>query len=87
MIVLNPNENELEVEKVRDPSADMWDEPAEKRERKEECEGKKKKDGNEKYRNPQKECEKKRIPIRVSEERWREGMGGGGGNESKRDGG
>ncbi|XP_053336534.1 cotranscriptional regulator FAM172A homolog [Clarias gariepinus] len=64
VIVLNPNENELEVEKVRDPSADMWDEPAEKRERKEECEGKKKKDGNEKYRNPQKECEKKRIPIR-----------------------
>lgn len=76
MIVLNPNENALEVEKVGDPSADAWDEPAEKRERKEECEGKKKKDGYEKYRNPQKERETKRIPIRVSEGRWREGRGG-----------
>lgn len=64
VIVLNPNENALEVEKVGDPSADAWDEPAEKRERKEECEGKKKKDGYEKYRNPQKERETKRIPIR-----------------------
>lgn len=69
MIVLNPNENVLEVEKVGDPSADTWDEPAEKRERKEECEEKKKKDGYEKYRNPQKERETKRIPIRVSEGR------------------
>ncbi|KAF7687306.1 cotranscriptional regulator FAM172A homolog [Silurus meridionalis] len=64
VIVLNPNENALEVEKVGDPSADAWDEPAEKRERKEECEGKKKKDGYEKYRNPQKERETKRFPIR-----------------------
>ncbi|MCJ8746812.1 hypothetical protein PDJAM_G00146060 [Pangasius djambal] len=64
VIVLNPNENALEVEKVGDPSTDTWDEPAEKRERKEECEGKKKKDGYEKYRNPQKERETKRIPIR-----------------------
>ncbi|KAK3514601.1 hypothetical protein QTP70_021513 [Hemibagrus guttatus] len=64
VIVLNPNENALEVEKVGDPSADAWDEPAEKRERKEECEGKQKKDGHEKYRNPQKERETKRIPIR-----------------------
>ncbi|KAB5528438.1 hypothetical protein PHYPO_G00140180 [Pangasianodon hypophthalmus] len=64
VIVLNPNENALEVDKVGDPSTDTWDEPAEKRERKEECEGKKKKDGYEKYRNPQKERETKRIPIR-----------------------
>ncbi|GAA6091236.1 cotranscriptional regulator FAM172A homolog isoform X2 [Tachysurus ichikawai] len=66
VIVLNPNENALEVEKVRDPSADAWDEPAEKRERKEECEGKQKKAGHEKYRNPQKERETKRILIRLA---------------------
>lgn len=64
VIVLNPNENALEVEKARDPSADAWDEPAEKRERKEECEGENKKDGHEKYRKPQKERETKHIPIR-----------------------
>lgn len=88
MIVLNPNENVLELEKVGDPSADTWDEPAEKRERKEECEEKKKKDGYEKYRNLQKERETKRIPIRVSEGRWREGRAGReGGSESERDGG
>lgn len=72
MIVLNPNLNALEVEKFGDPPTDAWDEPAEKRERKEECEGKKKKDGCEKYRDPQKERETKHIPIRVSEERWGE---------------
>lgn len=70
MIVLNPNENSLEVEKVPDPakkpSPDASDEPAEKRERKEERESKKKKDFYEKYRNPQKERETEHIPIRVS---------------------
>lgn len=70
MIVLNPNENSLEVEKVPDPakkaSPDASDEPAEKRERKEERENKKKKDFYEKYRNPQKEREMEHIPIRVS---------------------
>ncbi len=70
VIVLNPNENSLEVEKVPDPakkpSPDASDEPAEKRERKEERESKKKKDFYEKYRNPQKEREMEHIPIRVS---------------------
>lgn len=70
VIVLNPNENSLEVEKVPDPakkpSPDASDEPAEKRERKEERENKKKKDFYEKYRNPQKEREMEHIPIRVS---------------------
>uniref|UniRef100_A0A9J8B575 ARB2 cotranscriptional regulator A n=2 Tax=Cyprinus carpio TaxID=7962 RepID=A0A9J8B575_CYPCA len=68
VIVLNPNENSLEVEKVPDPakkpSPDASDEPAEKRERKEERENKKKKDFYEKYRNPQKEREMEHIPIR-----------------------
>ncbi|XP_056314444.1 cotranscriptional regulator FAM172A homolog isoform X1 [Danio aesculapii] len=68
VIVLNPNENSLEVEKVSDPakkaSPDASDEPAEKRERKEERENKKKKDFYEKYRNPQKEREMEHIPIR-----------------------
>lgn len=70
-MVLNPNLNYLEVEKPTkwSPShspADVSDEPAEKRERKEEQEGKKKKEFYEKYRNPQKEAETERIPIRVS---------------------
>uniref|UniRef100_A0A3B4DA91 Arb2 domain-containing protein n=1 Tax=Pygocentrus nattereri TaxID=42514 RepID=A0A3B4DA91_PYGNA len=67
VIVLNPNENFLEVEKVPEAeqsAPDTSDEPAEKRERKEEREGKKKKDFYEKYRNPQKERETERIPIR-----------------------
>uniref|UniRef100_A0A8C2HPZ6 Family with sequence similarity 172 member A n=1 Tax=Cyprinus carpio TaxID=7962 RepID=A0A8C2HPZ6_CYPCA len=68
VIVLNPNENSLEVEKVPDPakkpSPDASDEPAEKRERKEERENKKKKDFYEKYRNPQKDREMEHIPIR-----------------------
>uniref|UniRef100_A0A671QJQ3 Protein FAM172A-like n=1 Tax=Sinocyclocheilus anshuiensis TaxID=1608454 RepID=A0A671QJQ3_9TELE len=68
VIVLNPNENSLEVEKVPDSakklSPDASDEPAEKRERKEERENKKKKDFYEKYRNPQKEREMEHIPIR-----------------------
>ncbi|XP_051512569.1 cotranscriptional regulator FAM172A homolog isoform X2 [Myxocyprinus asiaticus] len=68
VIVLNPNENSLEVEKIPDPSKnpspDTSDEPAEKRERKEERDSKKKKDLYEKYRNPQREQETEHIPIR-----------------------
>lgn len=71
MIVLNPNENYLEVEKpakstpIPSPT-EPSDEPAEKRERKDDKEGKKKREFYEKYRNPQKETETERIPIRVS---------------------
>lgn len=79
-MVLNPNENYWEVEKPAKsfslplPSpTEPLDEPAEKRERKDEKEGKKKKEFYEKYRNPQKETETERIPIRVS----RTGMEGG----------
>lgn len=69
-MVLNPNENYLEVEKPSKSSplpspTDPLDEPAEKRERKDDKEGKKKREFYEKYRNPQKETETERIPIRV----------------------
>ncbi|XP_064152596.1 cotranscriptional regulator ARB2A homolog [Anguilla rostrata] len=70
VMVLNPNENYLEVEKPAKPAAPPQpspegpDEPAEKRERKEEKETKKKRDFYEKYRNPQKEKETELIPIR-----------------------
>ncbi|XP_066511219.1 cotranscriptional regulator ARB2A homolog isoform X1 [Hoplias malabaricus] len=67
VVVLNPNENFLDVEKVPDFEqnvADSLDEPAEKRERRDEREGKKKKDFYEKYRNPQKEIDREHIPIR-----------------------
>uniref|UniRef100_W5KK92 ARB2 cotranscriptional regulator A n=1 Tax=Astyanax mexicanus TaxID=7994 RepID=W5KK92_ASTMX len=67
VMVLNPNENFVEVEKAPEAEqsgADSSDEPAEKRERREEREGKKKKEFYEKYRNPQKERETERIPIR-----------------------
>ncbi|XP_047238448.1 cotranscriptional regulator FAM172A homolog isoform X4 [Girardinichthys multiradiatus] len=69
VLVLNPNENYLEVEKSakaspNDFSAEPSDEPAEKRERKDEQESKKKREFYEKYRNPQKETETERIPIR-----------------------
>uniref|UniRef100_A0A7N6A0F8 Arb2 domain-containing protein n=1 Tax=Anabas testudineus TaxID=64144 RepID=A0A7N6A0F8_ANATE len=69
VMVLNPNENYLEVEKpVQSPlipsPTEPSDEPAEKRERKEDKEGKKKREFYEKYRNPQKETETERIPIR-----------------------
>ncbi|XP_061117320.1 cotranscriptional regulator FAM172A homolog [Conger conger] len=72
VMVLNPNENFLEVEKPPAPAPDPTpqaspdgpDEPAEKRERKEEKETKKKRDFYEKYRNPQKERETELIPIR-----------------------
>lgn len=77
-MVLNPNENYREVEKAAKsfplPSpTEPSDEPAEKRERKDDKEGKKKREFYEKYRNPQKETETERIPIRVS----RGGMEGG----------
>ncbi|MBN3300120.1 F172A protein, partial [Amia calva] len=67
VIVLNPNENFIEVEKPKkqtQPSPDSSDEPAEKRERKDEKETKKRRDFYEKYRNPQKEKETEQIPIR-----------------------
>uniref|UniRef100_A0A3P8WCL6 ARB2 cotranscriptional regulator A n=1 Tax=Cynoglossus semilaevis TaxID=244447 RepID=A0A3P8WCL6_CYNSE len=69
VMVLNPNENYLEVEKPALSSTlpsptELSDEPAEKRERKEDKESKKKKEFYGKYRNPQKETETERIPIR-----------------------
>ncbi|XP_008417145.1 cotranscriptional regulator ARB2A homolog [Poecilia reticulata] len=69
VMVLNPNENYLEVEKPAKDSpinspAEPSEEPAEKRERKDEQESKKKREFYEKYRNPQKETETERIPIR-----------------------
>lgn len=71
VMVLNPNENHLEVERPAKPtplpSPEVSDEPAEKRERKDDRESKKKRDFYEKYRNPQKEGETEQIPIRVSE--------------------
>uniref|UniRef100_A0A3P9INH2 Family with sequence similarity 172 member A n=1 Tax=Oryzias latipes TaxID=8090 RepID=A0A3P9INH2_ORYLA len=71
VMVLNPNENFFEVEKPAKISpipspTEPSDEPAEKRERKDNKEGKKKKEFYEKYRNPQKETETERIPIRGS---------------------
>lgn len=76
VMVLNPNENYQEVEiPARSPPlpspGEPPDEPAEKRERKEDKESKKKREFYEKYRNPQKETETDRIPVRVSPE----GMG------------
>uniref|UniRef100_A0A8K9WW52 Arb2 domain-containing protein n=1 Tax=Oncorhynchus mykiss TaxID=8022 RepID=A0A8K9WW52_ONCMY len=68
VMVLNPNENHLEVERPAKPtplpSPEASDEPAEKRERKDDRESKKKRDFYEKYRNPQKERETEQIPIR-----------------------
>ncbi|XP_051876287.1 cotranscriptional regulator FAM172A homolog isoform X4 [Pristis pectinata] len=69
VIVLNTNENYVEVEKpqkhVQSPANDI-DEPAEKKEKKDDSqkETKKQRDSYEKYRNPQKEKETKQIPIR-----------------------
>lgn len=78
VMVLNPNENYLEVEKPERPapeeSPDGPEEPAEKRERKEEKEGKKKRDFYEKYRKPQKEKQTEQIPIRVRAGPWLWGM-------------
>ncbi|XP_054628475.1 cotranscriptional regulator FAM172A homolog isoform X1 [Dunckerocampus dactyliophorus] len=67
VMVLNPNENFLEVEKPSStlPSqTEPLDEPAEKKERRDDKEGKKRREFYEKYRNPQKETETERIPIR-----------------------
>lgn len=71
VIVLNPNENYIEVEKTKaqvQQSSDSSDEPAEKRERKDKIqkETKKRRDFYEKYRNPQKEKETVQLYIRVS---------------------
>ncbi|XP_038026160.1 cotranscriptional regulator ARB2A isoform X3 [Anas platyrhynchos] len=70
VIVLNPNENYIEVEKTKAQvqlSSDSSDEPAEKRERKDKIqkETKKRRDFYEKYRNPQKEKETMQIYIRM----------------------
>lgn len=72
VIVLNPNENYIEVEKPKihvQSSSDSSDEPAEKRERKDKVskETKKRRDFYEKYRNPQREKEMMQLYIRVSE--------------------
>ncbi|XP_073480604.1 cotranscriptional regulator ARB2A isoform X1 [Aquarana catesbeiana] len=70
VIVLNPNENYIEVEKskqlAQQQSPDSSDEPAEKRERRERIpkDNKKKRDFYEKYRNPQKEKETLQLYIR-----------------------
>ncbi|KAM5331216.1 cotranscriptional regulator ARB2A isoform 5-T5 [Glossophaga mutica] len=69
VIVLNPNENYIEVEKPKiyvQPSSDNSDEPAEKRERKDKVskETKKRRDFYEKYRNPQREKEMMQLYIR-----------------------
>lgn len=78
VMVLNPNENYREVEKPaksfpKPSPTEPLDEPAEKRERREEKEGKRRREVYEKYRNPQKETEAERIPVRVSR-----GLTGGG---------
>ncbi|XP_066195911.1 cotranscriptional regulator ARB2A isoform X4 [Sylvia atricapilla] len=72
VIVLNPNENYIEVEKTKaqiQPSSDISDEPAEKREKKDKIqkETKKRRDFYEKYRNPQKEKETMQIYIRLKD--------------------
>ncbi|XP_076408121.1 cotranscriptional regulator ARB2A isoform X6 [Peromyscus maniculatus bairdii] len=68
VIVLNPNENYIEVEKpkMHKWSSDGTDEPAEKRERRDKVskETKKRRDFYEKYRNPQKEKEMMQLFIR-----------------------
>ncbi|XP_043565292.1 cotranscriptional regulator FAM172A homolog isoform X5 [Chiloscyllium plagiosum] len=69
VILLNTNENYVEVEKSKkqvQPPASDTDEPAEKKERKDDSqkEMNKRRDCYEKYRNPQKEKETKHIPIR-----------------------
>ncbi|XP_063101415.1 cotranscriptional regulator ARB2A isoform X7 [Cavia porcellus] len=69
VIVLNPNENYIEVEKPKirvQSTSDCADEPAEKRERKDKVskETKKRRDFYEKYRNPQREKEMMQLYIR-----------------------
>lgn len=75
VIVLNPNENYIEVEKPKihvQSSSDSSDEPAEKRERKDKVskETKKRRDFYEKYRNPQREKEMMQLYIRVSNKNY-----------------
>ncbi|XP_044930467.1 cotranscriptional regulator FAM172A isoform X3 [Mustela putorius furo] len=70
VIVLNPNENYIEVEKPKihvQSSSESSDEPAEKRERKDKVskETKKRRDFYEKYRNPQREKEMMQLYIRM----------------------
>ncbi|XP_045141004.1 cotranscriptional regulator FAM172A isoform X3 [Echinops telfairi] len=70
VIVLNPNENFIEVEKPKihvQPSSDSSDEPAEKRERRDKIpkDTKKRRDFYEKYRNPQREKEMMQLYIRM----------------------
>nr|XP_020648922.1 protein FAM172A isoform X5 [Pogona vitticeps] len=70
VIVLNPNENYIEVEKTKalvQLSPDSSDEPAEKREKKDKIQKdtKKRRDFYEKYRNPQKEKETVQLYIRM----------------------
>ncbi|XP_006517416.1 cotranscriptional regulator ARB2A isoform X2 [Mus musculus] len=71
VIVLNPNENYIEVEKQKmhkqSSSSDGTDEPAGKRERRDKVskETKKRRDFYEKYRNPQKEKEMMQLFIRM----------------------
>ncbi|KAL6033141.1 hypothetical protein STEG23_012728, partial [Scotinomys teguina] len=71
VIVLNPNENYIEVEKqkTKQSSSDGTDEPSEKRERRDKVskETKKRRDFYEKYRNPQKEKEMVQLFIRIYE--------------------
>ncbi|XP_049619940.1 cotranscriptional regulator ARB2A homolog isoform X1 [Syngnathus scovelli] len=64
VMVLNPNENYLEVAKSSSAPTDPSGEPVEKKERKDDQEGKKRREFYEKYRNPQKETETDRIPVR-----------------------
>lgn len=69
VIVLNPNENYIEVEKPKIPvqaSSESSDEPAEKRERKDKIskEAKRRREFYEKYRNPQREKEMMQLYIR-----------------------
>ncbi|XP_061623210.1 cotranscriptional regulator FAM172A homolog isoform X3 [Phyllopteryx taeniolatus] len=69
VIVLNPNENYLEVEKLSKSSTlpsptEPLEEPVEKKERKDDKDGKKRREFYEKYRNPQKETERERLLIR-----------------------
>ncbi|ELK11508.1 UPF0528 protein FAM172A [Pteropus alecto] len=75
VIVLNPNENYIEVEKPKirvKSSSDSSYEPAEKRERKDKVskETKKRRDFYEKYRNPQREKEMMQLYIRGRGDRY-----------------
>ncbi|XP_061133740.1 cotranscriptional regulator FAM172A homolog isoform X1 [Syngnathus typhle] len=64
VMVLNPNENYLEVEKSSSAPTEPSGEPVGKKERKDDQEGKKRREFYEKYRNPQKETETDRVPVR-----------------------